>query len=117
MTYENSADLGKQRQDQALSLVIRCGIGNLGTQNSANDWSPSSTDQVSGIQYLESKIQRVELSWITLHDTNLFKYAHLRGLMIPCRSPRLGSLSNYDDFRKTTGLMIKTTALHVHHAF
>ena len=36
----------------------------------------------------------------------------------------LGSLSNYDDdhdhdhdFKKTTGLMIKTTALHVHHAF
>ena len=47
MTYENSADLGKQRQDQALSLVIRCGIGNLGIRNSANDWSPSSTDQNS----------------------------------------------------------------------
>ena len=34
----------------------------------------------------------------------------------------LGSLSNYDDdhnddFKKTIGLMIKTTALHVHHAF
>ena len=34
----------------------------------------------------------------------------------------LGSLSNYgddhkDDFKKITGLMIKTTALHVHHAF
>ena len=34
----------------------------------------------------------------------------------------LGSLSNYgddhkDDFKKTTGLMIKTTALHEHHAF
>ena len=34
----------------------------------------------------------------------------------------LGSLSNYDDdhnddFKKVIGLMIKTTALHVHHAF
>ena len=33
----------------------------------------------------------------------------------------IGSLSNYDDdddnLKKTTGLMIKTTALHVHHAF
>ena len=34
----------------------------------------------------------------------------------------IGSLSNYDDnhndnFKKTIGLMIKTTALHVHHAF
>ena len=34
----------------------------------------------------------------------------------------LGSLSNYDDdhnddFKKTISLMIKTTALHVHHAF
>ena len=36
----------------------------------------------------------------------------------------LGSLSNYDDnnnnnddFKKAIGLMIKTTALHVHHAF
>ena len=34
----------------------------------------------------------------------------------------VGSLSNYDDdhnddFKKTIGLMIKTTALHVHHAF
>ena len=34
----------------------------------------------------------------------------------------LGSLSNYDDdhnddFKKTIGLMIKATALHVHHAF
>ena len=34
----------------------------------------------------------------------------------------LGTLSNYDDdhnddFKKTVGLMIKTTALHVHHAF
>ena len=33
-----------------------------------------------------------------------------------------GSLSNYDDddnndFKTTIGLMIKTTALHVHHAF
>ena len=33
----------------------------------------------------------------------------------------LGSLSNYDDdhnddFKKTIALMIKTTALHVHHA-
>ena len=37
-------------------------------------------------------------------------------------SESLGSLSNYDDdhnddFKKTKGLMIKTTALHVHHAF
>ena len=35
---------------------------------------------------------------------------------------QLGSLSNYDDdhnhdFKKTIGLMIKTTAVHVHHAF
>ena len=35
---------------------------------------------------------------------------------------KLVSLSNYDDdhnddFKKTIGLMIKTTALHVHHAF
>ena len=34
----------------------------------------------------------------------------------------IGSLSNYDDdhnddFKKTIGLMIKTTALHAHHAF
>ena len=34
----------------------------------------------------------------------------------------IGSLSNYDDdhnndFKKTIGLMIKTTALQVHHAF
>ena len=34
----------------------------------------------------------------------------------------IGSSSNYDDdhndeFKKTIGLMIKTTALHVHHAF
>ena len=34
----------------------------------------------------------------------------------------LGSLNNYDDdhnddFKKTIGLMIKTKALHVHHAF
>ena len=34
----------------------------------------------------------------------------------------IGSLSNYDDdhnddFKKTIGLRIKTTALHVHHAF
>lgn len=34
----------------------------------------------------------------------------------------LGSLSNYgddhkDDFKKTTGSMIKTIALHVHHTF
>ena len=34
----------------------------------------------------------------------------------------IGSLSNYDDdhndyFKKTIGLMIKTTAQHVHHAF
>ena len=34
----------------------------------------------------------------------------------------IGSLSNYDDdhnndFNKTIGLMIKTTALQVHHAF
>ena len=34
----------------------------------------------------------------------------------------LGSLSNYDNgdndnFKKTIGLMIKTIALHVHHAF
>ena len=34
----------------------------------------------------------------------------------------IGSLSNYDDdhnddFKKAIGLMIKTTALHVHHAF
>ena len=34
----------------------------------------------------------------------------------------IGSLSNYDDdhnddFKKTIGLMIKTTALHVQHAF
>ena len=34
----------------------------------------------------------------------------------------IGSLSNYDDdhnndFKKTIALMIKTTALHVHHAF
>ena len=34
----------------------------------------------------------------------------------------LGSLSNHDDdhnddFKKTIGLMIKTTALYVHHAF
>ena len=34
----------------------------------------------------------------------------------------IGSFSNYDDdhndnFKKTIGLMIKTTALHVHHAF
>jgi len=37
-------------------------------------------------------------------------------------SESMGSLSNYDDdhnddFKKTIGLMIKTTALHVHHAF
>ena len=36
--------------------------------------------------------------------------------------PTLGSLSNYDDdhnddFKTTIGLMIKTTALHVRHAF
>ena len=35
---------------------------------------------------------------------------------------KLGSLSNYydddnDDFKTTIGLMIKKTALHVHHAF
>ena len=34
----------------------------------------------------------------------------------------IGSLSNYDDdhnddFKKTIGLMIRTTALHLHHAF
>ena len=29
----------------------------------------------------------------------------------------IGSLSNYDDLKKIIGLMIKTTALHVHHAF
>ena len=30
----------------------------------------------------------------------------------------IGSLSNHDyDLKKTIGLMIKTTALHVHHAF
>ena len=34
----------------------------------------------------------------------------------------LGSLSNYDDddnddFKKAIGLMVKTTALHVYHAF
>ena len=34
----------------------------------------------------------------------------------------IGSLSNYDDdhnddFKKKIGLMIKTTVLHVHHAF
>ena len=35
----------------------------------------------------------------------------------------IGSLSNYDDddhnddFKKAIGLMTKTTALHVHHAF
>ena len=30
----------------------------------------------------------------------------------------IGSLSNYDDLKKKKiGLMIKTTALHVHHAF
>ena len=34
----------------------------------------------------------------------------------------IGSLSNYDDdhnddFKKAIGLMIKTTALHVHHVF
>ena len=30
----------------------------------------------------------------------------------------IGSLSNYDDdFKKTIGLMIKTTALNVHHSF
>ena len=34
----------------------------------------------------------------------------------------IGSLNNYDDdhnndFKKTIGLMIKTTALQVHHAF
>ena len=38
------------------------------------------------------------------------------------RVKALGSLSNYDDghnddFKKTIGLMVKTTALHVHHAF
>ena len=43
------------------------------------------------------------------------------------KSATIGSLSNYDDdhndddhndvFKKTIGLMIKTTALHVHHAF
>ena len=37
------------------------------------------------------------------------------------RKEKVGSLSNYkddhnDDFKKTMGLM-KTTALHVHHAF
>ena len=38
-------------------------------------------------------------------------------------TPRLpGSLSNYDDdhnddFKKTIGLMVKTTVLYVHHAF
>ena len=37
-------------------------------------------------------------------------------------STLIGSLSNYDDdhnhdFKKTIGLMIKTTALHVHHVF
>ena len=34
----------------------------------------------------------------------------------------VGSVSNHDDvhdddFKKTIGLMIKTTALHLHHAF
>ena len=38
------------------------------------------------------------------------------------RKETVGSLGNYDDdhndnFKKTIGLMIKTTALHVHHAF
>ena len=42
--------------------------------------------------------------------------------MLSAFKPLLGSLSNYDDdhnddFKKTIGLMIKTTALHVHHAF
>ena len=41
-----------------------------------------------------------------------------------CYTPALmiGSLTNYDDdhnddFKKAIGLMTKTTALHVHHAF
>ena len=42
--------------------------------------------------------------------------------MLLCVFAVIGSLSNYDDdhngdFKKTIGLMIKTTALHVHHAF
>ena len=37
-------------------------------------------------------------------------------------SESIGTLSNYDDdhndhFKKTIGLMIRTTAQHVHHAF
>ena len=66
---------------------------------------------------LESKWQksltatphRTEL--LVLSITNAVHYVMLKG-----------SLSNYDDdhnddFKKTIGLMIKTTALHVHHAF
>ena len=39
-----------------------------------------------------------------------------------CLSSLIASLSNYDDdhnddFKKTIGVMIKTTSLHVHHAF
>ena len=53
--------------------------------------------------------------------TNYIFNSNLKGLYLGCQVI-LGSLSNYDDdhnddFKKTTGLMIKTTALHVHYAF
>ena len=43
-------------------------------------------------------------------------------MMMTTTITTIGSLSNYDDdhndeLKKTIGLMIKTTALHVHHAF
>ena len=53
-------------------------------------------------------------SWSTLTPFEL--------ALIYFHSLIIGSLNNYDedhndDFKKTIGLMIKTTALHVHHAF
>lgn len=97
MTSENSADLGEHAAARskafstALSLVIRILECETFCSWNGESWALESGIQLRecGIQYLESKIQRVELSWRTSHGTSLVKYAHLLGLMIRCRSRRL----------------------------
>ena len=62
---------------------------------------------------------------VRLHVKEGYFLPHLKGLAHVSGVPHLHvnkPSSNYDDdhnddFNKTTGLIIKTTALHVHHAF